>query len=112
MAKQPVYLPQPSLATAVGSEPQGLTLEGDPLSTQVAQIQQTLVDNLHWVQGKDEQFATVHDYYMALAHSVRNQLLQKRIRTAKTYAQAQAKTVYYLSAEFLMGRHQTKIKKL
>ncbi len=105
MAKQPVYLPQPSPATAVGSELQGLTLEGDPLSTQVAQIQQTLVDNLHWVQGKDEQFATAHDYYMALAHSVRNQLLQKRIRTAKTYAQAQAKAVYYLSAEFLMGRH-------
>ena len=57
------------------------------------------------VQGKDEQFATPHDYYMALAYSVRNELLKQRIHTAKTYSKQKAKVVYYLSAEFLMGRH-------
>jgi starch phosphorylase len=42
---------------------------------------------------------------MALACSVRNELLKKRIHTAKTYSQKGAKVVFYLSAEFLMGRH-------
>ena len=103
MVKQSIRLPESSTVTEVplslGAADVALDAEA-----QVGQIQQTLVNNLHWVQGKDEQFATAHDYYTALAHSVRNQLLQKRIRTAKTYSQAQAKAVYYMSAEFLMGR--------
>ncbi|WP_035990713.1 glycogen/starch/alpha-glucan phosphorylase [Leptolyngbya sp. KIOST-1] len=104
MAKQSVHLPESSTAAEV---PLSLGSAGDVVldaEAQVSQIQQALVNNLHWVQGKDQQFANAHDYYMALAHSVRNQLLQKRIRTAKTYADKRAKTVYYLSAEFLMGR--------
>ncbi len=104
MVKQSVHLPQPSVVSAV---PPSLTTQGTvalDAETQVKQIQQALVNNLHSVQGKDEHFANAHDYYTALAHSVRNELLKKRIRTAKTYADQQAKTVYYLSAEFLMGR--------
>ncbi|HEY9760960.1 MAG TPA: glycogen/starch/alpha-glucan phosphorylase [Trichocoleus sp.] len=73
-----------------------------PLS--VESLKQAFANNLYCIQGKDEQFATAHDYYMALAHSVRDRLLQRRIQTAKTYAQQNAKAVYYLSAEFLMGR--------
>ncbi|MBW4461752.1 MAG: glycogen/starch/alpha-glucan phosphorylase [Nodosilinea sp. WJT8-NPBG4] len=103
MAKQSIRLPESNTTTEVplslGSA--GVALDAE---TQVSQIQQALVNNLHWVQGKDEQFANAHDYYTALAHSVRNQLLKKRIRTAKTYAEAKTKNVYYLSAEFLMGR--------
>ncbi|HIK45145.1 MAG TPA: glycogen/starch/alpha-glucan phosphorylase, partial [Leptolyngbyaceae cyanobacterium M65_K2018_010] len=80
-----------------------------PLATETAatpeQLKQALFNNLYCVQGKDTEFANAHDYYMALACSVRNELLKKRIRTAKTYAHARAKVVYYLSAEFLMGRH-------
>ncbi|MGB6017590.1 MAG: glycogen/starch/alpha-glucan phosphorylase, partial [Nodosilinea sp.] len=104
MAKQSVRLPDSSSAS---EGPLSLKVARDAVldaEAQVSQIQQALVNNLHWVQGKDEQFANAHDYYTALAHSVRNQLLQKRIRTAKTYADKRAKTVYYLSAEFLMGR--------
>jgi starch phosphorylase len=103
MAKQSIRLPESNASTAV---PLSIGTADVALDTeaQVDQIQQALVNNLHWVQGKDERFANAHDYYTALAHSVRNQLLQKRIRTAKTYSQEQAKTVYYLSAEFLMGR--------
>ncbi|MBD1918281.1 MULTISPECIES: glycogen/starch/alpha-glucan phosphorylase [Cyanophyceae] len=103
MAKQSIRLPESSTTTQVplSLDSAGVALDAE---AQVSQIQQALVNNLHWVQGKDEQFANAHDYYTALAHSVRNQLLKKRIRTAKTYAQAQAKNVYYLSAEFLMGR--------
>ncbi|MBD2258737.1 glycogen/starch/alpha-glucan phosphorylase [Pseudanabaena sp. FACHB-2040] len=75
-----------------------------PASPTVENLKQAFSQNLYCIQGKDEQFATAHDYYMALAHSVRDRLLQRRIQTAKTYAQQNAKAVYYLSAEFLMGR--------
>ncbi|MGF1568830.1 MAG: glycogen/starch/alpha-glucan phosphorylase [Nodosilinea sp.] len=116
MVKQPINLSRPAANQALPSS-EGLTDQGlnnnDRLLAQVAlssaeqteQLKHALYNNLHWVQGKDEQFANAHDYYMALAYSVRNELLKKRIRTAKTYAQAQAKVVYYMSAEFLMGRH-------
>ncbi|NMF82032.1 glycogen/starch/alpha-glucan phosphorylase [Nodosilinea sp. P-1105] len=108
MIRQPAHLSSPEVVTATP----GLSPEVSPTASVLTdlgepsqQLQQALFNNLQWVQGKDEQFANAHDYYMALAHSVRNELLKKRIRTAKTYAQAQAKVVYYLSAEFLMGRH-------
>src|SRR5512146_2354901 len=60
------------------------------------QLKQALFTNLYCEQGKDEQFANAHDYYMALAYSVRNELMKKRIRTATTYADSKAKAVYYL----------------
>lgn len=96
---------QPS---SVNSPPTGVTTPPATakarLPLPVESLKQAFANNLYCIQGKDEQFATPHDYYMALAHSVRDRLLQRRIQTAKTYAQQEAKTVYYLSAEFLMGR--------
>lgn len=82
-----------------------IQVEDDRTGTSVETLKRAFVDNLYYIQGKDEQFATLHDYYMAIAHSVRDRLIQRRIQTAKTYAQKNVKTVYYLSAEFLMGRY-------
>lgn len=83
---------------------QSIAVEDDRTGTSVETLKRALADNLYYVQGKAEYFATPHDYYMALAHSVRDRLLHRRIRTAKTYLEKDAKTVYYLSAEFLIGR--------
>lgn len=82
-----------------------IRVEDDRTGTSVETLKRALADNLYYIQGKDEYFATPHDYYMALAHSIRDRLLQRRIRTAKTYADHESRVVYYLSAEFLMGRH-------
>ena len=73
----------------------GMTLEN---------LKQALKDNLYYIQGRDEQFATLNDYYMALAYSVRDRLTDRRIKTAQTYFKKDTKVVYYLSAEFLVGR--------
>jgi glycogen phosphorylase len=70
----------------------------------VESLLQAFTDNLHYLQGKDELFATVYDYYMALAHTVRDRLMNRRIKTAQTYFETDARTVFYLSAEFLIGR--------
>ena len=73
----------------------GMTLEN---------LKQALIDNLYYIQGRDEQFATLNDYYMALAYTVRDRLTDRRIKTAQTYSKKATKVVYYLSAEFLVGR--------
>jgi starch phosphorylase len=63
------------------------------------------LDNLFYVQGKFPGLATRSDYYLALAHVVRDRLLQRWISTAAAYTRQGARTVAYLSAEFLMGPH-------
>jgi starch phosphorylase len=47
--------------------------------------------------------ATRNDRYLALAYSVRDRLLHRWVRTSETYFRTRARTVCYLSAEFLMG---------
>ena len=48
--------------------------------------------------------ATSRDQFEACAHSVRDILSQRWIHTEKTYERQNAKRVYYLSMEFLIGR--------
>src|SRR5436853_3563595 len=42
--------------------------------------------------------------FEALAHSVRDVLSQRWIKTEKVHARTNAKRIYYLSMEFLIGR--------
>jgi starch phosphorylase len=52
---------------------------------------------------RDKQ-AAARDKYEAIAHSVRDVLSQRWLKTEQTYQQRNAKRVYYLSMEFLLGR--------
>ena len=54
--------------------------------------------------GVDPQRATARDRFDALARSVRDVLSQRWLLTEKTYEQQNAKRLYYLSMEFLIGR--------
>jgi glycogen phosphorylase len=77
-------------------------LEDDHLVSREA-IQHAFLDNLFCVQGKTPALATRHDYYMALAYTVRDWMMHRWISTAETYTSHGSRTVAYLSAEFLMG---------
>ena len=66
-------------------------------------IRQAFLTNLFCVQGKTPALATRHDYYMALAYTVRDRMMHRWISTAETYTSHGSRTVCYLSAEFLMG---------
>nr|WP_245732369.1 glycogen/starch/alpha-glucan phosphorylase [Solimonas aquatica] len=68
-------------------------------------LKQSFLDNLFHTQGKFPALASKSDYYLALAYAVRERLLQRWISTAAEYMQKGARTVSYLSAEFLMGPH-------
>jgi len=68
-------------------------------------LQRAFLDNLYYVQGKFPALATRNDYYLALAWTVRDLLLQRWISTAAVYTRQGSRTVAYLSAEFLLGPH-------
>ena len=73
----------------------------------VEAITQALLDHLHYVQAKLPGHATRNDWYMALAYTVRDRMLDNYITTleASSTAQSGTKVVAYLSAEFLTGPH-------
>ncbi len=53
---------------------------------------------------KDRFTVTKEDAYNALAMSIRDRLIRRWLRTQRKYMTHDAKRVYYLSLEFLMGR--------
>ena len=72
-------------------------------------IKRAFTDNLLYTQGKYESIAAPHDYYMALAYTIREQLIQRRIQTVKTYIDRKdVKAIYFFSLEFLLGRQLSK----
>ena len=74
----------------------------------VEALKRAFVNNLFYVQGKFPALASQNDYYMALAHTVRDRMLQRWNSTAETYTELGSRTVCYFSAEFLMGPHLAK----
>lgn len=75
-----------------------------PPDLTVASFKATFLRNLITLQGKDLALATPNDCYLALAYTVRGHLIERRLATARAHAAAGAKTVCYLSAEYLLGR--------
>jgi starch phosphorylase len=65
----------------------------------------SFLDNLFFVQGRDRHRATINDLYLALAHTVRDRIVERWIKTIRNYRAHDARLVCYLSAEFLTGPH-------
>lgn len=59
---------------------------------------------LNFGQGTDLTRASVNDKYLAMARTVRHYLMVRWMETLRRQYQIQAKSVAYLSAEFLLGR--------
>uniref|UniRef100_A0A8B9L3L6 Alpha-1,4 glucan phosphorylase n=1 Tax=Astyanax mexicanus TaxID=7994 RepID=A0A8B9L3L6_ASTMX len=70
----------------------------------VADLKTNFNRHLHFTLVKDRNVATKRDYYFALAHTVRDHLVGRWIRTQQHYYETDPKRVYYLSLEFYMGR--------
>jgi len=81
-----------------------IVVEDDRTGMSTETLKRAFLDNLYYLQGVDESMATTYDHYMALAYTVRDRLMHRWINTVKTYLDENVKQVYYLSAEFLMGR--------
>ncbi|XP_053553613.1 glycogen phosphorylase, liver form [Bombina bombina] len=70
----------------------------------VSELKKNFNRHLHFTLVKDRNVATTRDYYFALAHTVRDHLVGRWIRTQQYYYEKDPKRTYYLSLEFYMGR--------
>ena len=90
--------------TLVGLNPEG-SLKSQRTAAGVDALAHSFLDNLFFVQGRSRDRATVNDLYMALAHAVRDRLVERWIQTVLNYRAQDVRVVCYLSAEFLTGPH-------
>jgi starch phosphorylase len=80
--------------------------KGQPApDNQTGNLEKNILESLHYVVGKTQDLATIHDWYMAVAFSVRCQLMDSWIETLHHLQEKKGKIVGYLSAEFLVGPH-------
>jgi len=84
--------------------PVEIQVEDDRTGMDIETLKRAFIDNLYYIQGKDKNFATAHDYYMALAYTIRDRLVHRWIKTEQTYFEKDVRIICYLSAEFLLGR--------
>ncbi len=93
------------MSTIQEAQPQPTNAPADRTEVSTETMKRAFLDNLFYRQGKFPALATKHDYYKALAYTVRDRMLQRWLSSARTYTLAGSRTVCYLSAEFLMGPH-------
>ena len=70
----------------------------------LADFERDLADNLCYERGTTAESASAQDAYWTLAVTVRDRLADRRVRTARANYVANPKFVYYLSAEYMLGR--------
>ncbi|MCP3661806.1 MAG: glycogen/starch/alpha-glucan phosphorylase [Gammaproteobacteria bacterium] len=67
-------------------------------------IQRSINERLTFTIGKDPYTAIDRDWLKALSFSVRDRLIERWMESQRSYYRTDAKRVYYLSLEFLIGR--------
>ena len=67
-------------------------------------IRRAILENLYFIQARIPRIATINDWYMALAYTVRDRMLDRFIRSTEALRKS-TRAVCYLSAEFLTGPH-------
>src|SRR4051812_11079081 len=91
--------PAPRARAASMSPPGQSSSRVDP-----AVFRQSVVDHLLYTCMKDMRDANAVDLYRAMAHAVRDRLVQRWLATQRTYTEKDVKRAFYLSSEFLTGR--------
>jgi starch phosphorylase len=79
-------------------------VEDDRSSNHPKALRRAFLDHLLYSAGHTLDEATLRDDYECLAYLVRDRLVRRWIHTVRTYNEQSPKRLYYLSAEFLLGR--------
>lgn len=82
-----------------------ITIEDDRTGLSVETLRRALADHLYYIQGKLPEYASLNDFYLALAFVVRDRLMPRWLYSKKNYQKPETRIVSYLSAEFLLGPH-------
>ena len=75
-----------------------------PATLDAATFKRCVLEHLLYTCAKEVREATAVDFYRAMAHTVRDRLVQRWIATQRTYLEHDVKRAHYLSSEFLTGR--------
>ncbi len=91
--------------TQLKTDPSAARTRDDRRGLDVRSLKQSFLNHIAFTQTKVADVATKWDLYRALAMTVRDRLVDRWIATRRAYDDCQdAKRVYYLSLEFLIGR--------
>jgi glycogen phosphorylase len=82
-----------------------IKVEDDRTGFDIATLKRAITDHLFYTQAKISETATLNDYYMAIAHTVRDRLVKRWLKTTEKYIETAPRQICYLSAEFLLGPH-------
>ncbi len=80
------------------------TTTNELMGRDVESLKKSFIHHLEYSLAKDEYSATDHDRFQSLALLARDRMVERWIETQQAYYREDAKRVYYLSLEFLMGR--------
>ncbi|MDR0331691.1 MAG: glycogen/starch/alpha-glucan phosphorylase [Chitinispirillales bacterium] len=69
-----------------------------------ADFLRSILYNLEYNISKDRLSNTPYDQFLSLSYALRERIIERWISTSQKYKAENAKRVYYLSMEFLMGR--------
>ena len=86
-----------------GRQAKDINADDVVLGLDAGDLRRSFVEKLFFEVAKFPGVATRNDHYLALARAVRDRILHRWIRSARTYLEGQHRTVIYLSAEYLMG---------
>ncbi|MCC6133741.1 MAG: glycogen/starch/alpha-glucan phosphorylase [Acidobacteria bacterium] len=86
-----------------GRQARDINAESVTLGLDAESIRCSFTEKLFFELAKFPGVATQNDHYLALAHAVRDRILHRWIRSARTFLEEQHRTVIYLSAEYLLG---------
>jgi len=71
----------------------------------VETLKRAVMDNLYYRGGRVPAVATRNDWYLAVAYTVRDRIMNRWIKILDAILKKDVRVVSYLSAEFLMGPH-------
>jgi starch phosphorylase len=71
---------------------------------ELTRLKESVLRHILFTLGSDYQVTGQLAYFRGLAYSIRDRLIERWIKTQRSYYHAQTKRVYYLSMEFLPGR--------
>ncbi|MDR3623775.1 MAG: glycogen/starch/alpha-glucan phosphorylase [Chlamydiales bacterium] len=67
-------------------------------------LKKSIIHHLNYTIAKDRYTATRRDVYTSLAYTIRDLMIKRWMESQRAYYDQDAKRVYYLSLEFLMGQ--------
>lgn len=76
----------------------------DSWHASISALQESIFHHIRYSLGKEWKDLSPRDLFMALGLAVRDRLVDGMLKTEQRYQEADAKRLYYLSMEFLIGR--------